>query len=1384
MSPNASSTGVSLAIIARWAGAVFLALIVVLLVLRIALLTPLASSLVENSLDGRSVGDGLTLNVDGVSGDLLGRIQVAELSVSDAEGVWLTLEDVRLHWSSLAATRRHAIVRELSAASLDVARKPIRSASSSDTPRKSFVWPAGWSLTVDRAAVSAIHLAEGVAGPAAAFTFDASADVDAGSLQAAELTFARADALGDILFATAGRNDAGRLVGSAQLEAAAGGPLAAMLKTPDSAWSFAAGIQDTGESASGQGRVMIDGADVLVFDGHVDDAGAHMSAHLDVAAAPYTRDLTDRLGAHIDVRVLTELDEFGGSRLAISADSDVFTANFTAPVNGGSVLDIRAGQLSVSVASPPDVLGLEALESGPFQVVGEVLREEGVALSGVATLSNPAVHGVSAAQLMGPVSAQFNEGEVAVGATIAATDMTAEETIANVLGATPNLSVDARFDTHRRVADVDSLRLAGEHLELSFVGEMDLTSGAIEFEGAGELATLEPTLPGAAGAIALTTELSRSGGEEPAELTIGLRGEGLALTDARLTDLIGASPQLVANATITPDGASLGEARVTLAQASLEASGGVDAEGLLTVDVDGAATGVVPAGPVEIAGATALAAELRGSLDRPTLRMEARVDQVSAGDRAIDDMRLRFEADDLLNEPFGRARLDGAYDGETGSLSSAFDLRDGRLSLSAIDGRWREASLSGEVAVGGDRLPVVALNAGDARGAVTLSIDVLTHEGAGYLLIEGDAREASVGDQIALQSGSLRAEGRFDDVKFLLEAVGDGLAPFDMSVTGGLSLGDDNAGSFYLTPHGQLGGADIQTIQPLGASWRDERVTVAGMLAASGGRIELDGDYSVDGVRADIAWTDVPLSLLDALRDDKRLAGRLHGSLSLAGADEVTGRADAALTDARLAGALPASGIDAELTADLSPGAVAFDLHADDKAGLNATMSGVWPVQLAAAPFGVGIPANEPVSVNIDVQGPIDGLWSIVGSETVDVAGVLKAQITVAGSHDNPAVSGDAALTDGRVEDTVIGLRLLDVGANAAFNGESIVVSDVTGHDGVGGRATGSGDMRIERANAPSGEVRIALDTYRIANRDDAEMTASGSVDLVFDDGSPTLKVDMLVDEAEFAPVGLAGASGSATPTLDVVEINRPAYLAPPPTRQSGPSLALDARVRANRRVFVRAPTLESEWSFDVRVEGEADAPNVNGSATLMRGEFDLAGEGFDFDEGTITFRGDLDNAALNLTARRDASDLTARLRITGTLAEPEIALESTPSFPEDEILARILFDRSASELTALEAAQLAAALAQLARGGFGVTDVLRQELGLDRLRVAGDAEGGAIVTGGKYIADGVYLEVGARGEGGAVAAIEWEIRPRLELVSRFSDADEAQIALRWRRDY
>ncbi|WP_456256894.1 translocation/assembly module TamB domain-containing protein, partial [Campylobacter jejuni] len=72
----------------------------------------------------------------------------------------------------------------------------------------------------------------------------------------------------------------------------------------------------------------------------------------------------------------------------------------------------------------------------------------------------------------------------------------------------------------------------------------------------------------------------------------------------------------------------------------------------------------------------------------------------------------------------------------------------------------------------------------------------------------------------------------------------------------------------------------------------------------------------------------------------------------------------------------------------------------------------------------------------------------------------------------------------------------------------------------------------------------------------------------------------------------------------------------------------------------------------------------------------------------------------LDIVAQGEANSVTATISISGSAQQPVIAFSSTPSLPEEELLSRILFGSSITQISAPEAVQLAAALASLRSGG------------------------------------------------------------------------------------
>jgi translocation and assembly module TamB len=185
-----------------------------------------------------------------------------------------------------------------------------------------------------------------------------------------------------------------------------------------------------------------------------------------------------------------------------------------------------------------------------------------------------------------------------------------------------------------------------------------------------------------------------------------------------------------------------------------------------------------------------------------------------------------------------------------------------------------------------------------------------------------------------------------------------------------------------------------------------------------------------------------------------------------------------------------------------------------------------------------------------------------------------------------------------------------------------------------------------------------------------------------------------------------------------------------------------------------------------------------------MRGTLALSGQPFEIDDARIFFSGDPLDAQIDLTATRSTSDLTAYLRLTGTARDPEVSFTSDPGLPEDEILPQILFGRSVEDLSALEAAQLAASLAALSgNASLDLVDAARAAAGLDRFNVRQDENGGFLVAGGVYLTRDVYVEVARTGLGQAQSTVEWTIRPRLVLITSFLGNGDQRVSLRWRRE-
>ena len=121
----------------------------------------------ENLLQDALSGDGHTVTVTGFSGALSSQANLKELTISDEDGTWLTMQDATLIWSRSALLSGHLDITELSAAEISIERLPEGKpgVSTQTTEATTFALPdLPVSVDVQKVEMAKVVLGEAVIG--------------------------------------------------------------------------------------------------------------------------------------------------------------------------------------------------------------------------------------------------------------------------------------------------------------------------------------------------------------------------------------------------------------------------------------------------------------------------------------------------------------------------------------------------------------------------------------------------------------------------------------------------------------------------------------------------------------------------------------------------------------------------------------------------------------------------------------------------------------------------------------------------------------------------------------------------------------------------------------------------------------------------------------------------------------------------------------------------------------------------------------------------------------------------------------------------------------------------------------------------------------------
>ena len=534
-------------------------------------------------------------------------------------------------------------------------------------------------------------------------------------------------------------------------------------------------------------------------------------------------------------------------------------------------------------------------------------------------------------------------------------------------------------------------------------------------------------------------------------------------------------------------------------------------------------------------------------------------------------------------------------------------------------------------------------------------------------------------------------------------------------------------------------------------------------------------------LRADIER--MPLQLLDIFWPKAGLGGVASGRVEYRWEGQPSGSANLRVRGLTRAGLVLASKpIDVGINANLNNGRAALRAVAvsDGKT--------IGRAQARFAPLGRGpIVAelmNAPMLFQLRYAGPADTLWRLSGVEIFDLSGPIAIGADIGGRLVDPQIRGSIKADGARLESAVTGTVVERVQASGRFNGSRLVFSNISGSTPGGGSLSGSGT--VDFSGGKTGlDLRFEASRARLLARDDIAATVTGPLAVRSNGDGGTISGNFRLNSGRFT-LGRASAA-SSVPQLSVRNVGQD-FDANIEIEQLHP-WKLDFDVTGGE-LTVRGLGIDSLWRTNLKIGGTADAPRFTGRADLIRGDYDFAGRNFRLERGVIRFRGETPpDPLLDIRAEAQVQGLDASVIVGGTGLHPEIRFASVPQLPQDELLSRILFGTSITNLSAPEALQLASAVAALQSGSGNLDPInaVRRAVGLDRLRILpADVATGqkTAISAGKYIGRKLFVEVITDGQGYSATRVEYQVTRWLSLLSSISTIGRTSANVRVSKDY
>lgn len=545
------------------------------------------------------------------------------------------------------------------------------------------------------------------------------------------------------------------------------------------------------------------------------------------------------------------------------------------------------------------------------------------------------------------------------------------------------------------------------------------------------------------------------------------------------------------------------------------------------------------------------------------------------------------------------------------------------------------------------------------------------------------------------------------------------------------------------------------------------------------GNATVDPLLSGDGlINATIGLVDGVLGVrtLEISTDEVSIVGALNGAAGFG-----QGRFNASLRDVGV------------LTDQISGPVRARGAASLDEAGnwgIDATGTG--PGGLAAQVVGQ-VGQNGTLAIEIDGSAPLALANTAIDPQRL--SGLANFDLTVNGPPALSSLGGQVTFSNGRLAVPTAAQAFSGIGGQIALGGGRAQI-------GLTAQVEGGGSIAIDGPVALTGEntgdVTISLNSVVLQDPELYRTEVNGAINLngPLRGGARIVgrlelgQTDVQVPSSSISSLGSlpdvthVGASAEVRRTLDRAGLNAEAQASGAGNGGGGRAFPLDIVIDAPSRIFIRGRGVDAELGGQLRIGGTSDNVIPVGQFSLVRGRIDILQQRFDLTEGVASLQGSFDPFIRLVATTESDTGTVISIVVEGPAGAPEVSFISVPELPQDEVLAQLIFGRDLDSISPLQAVQLAAAISTLAGRGGGALDRLRESVGLDDFDVTTDDEGNAAVRAGAYLSENVYTDVTITSQGDTEINLNLDITDEVTAKGSVNQDGETGIGLFFERDY